>query len=162
MKSLLKWLVIVGVVLAIFAFIITKYDKAATAREEAQRQEERDRRTAEAERQERIDAAIAGAPVPESARNVQFNNEAEYKFRQLAEQNQVEVLDYRAISTREAFVHLRTRNQTGIGDLLDDAIYEDVISNFDDNLYRQNQQLMIDPNGARIWDVRFTMTIEML
>ena len=43
-----------------------------------------------------------------------------------------------------------------------DATAEDVISDFDDDMFVQNQQMRIDPNGAPIWDARFTMTIEML
>ncbi|NUP89718.1 MAG: hypothetical protein HUU25_07850 [Candidatus Sumerlaeia bacterium] len=157
MKRLISW--ILGLVVILVALTLFANWREESNRRARQRAD--DQRRAEALAQEQREQLLAApAPPVQGTPNPNLpvaDPQNEYRFRQLAEEHRVEVLEYRAVARREIVVALRTRSQTGIGDLLDAAIREGILLDFDDDMQSRNARTTVDPSsGAHIWHTRFT------
>jgi hypothetical protein len=161
-KSLVKWLVILVLILGILAVFSTWKEHHDAKVAEARRRELSERHEAEQRRNALIANPPEQQPPEQRVSAPPINRQAEYTFRQIAERNRVEVLEYRAVSAREVVVSLRTRNQTGIGDLLDEATREGVMLDFDLPMTDQNNHTAVDPtSGALIYSTRTILQIPL-
>jgi hypothetical protein len=146
------------------AFILfTNWNEQRRSENAAREREEREAQfAAEAQRE----ALIAAPPAEGQETGIPRTSRAadrryEVRFRDLAREYNVEVLEYRPVAPREVVVRLRTRQNQGIPDLLNEALLQDIIYGFDDRMFSQNNQMTVDPmSGARIHETRFTMNLE--
>ncbi len=151
MKSLIRGIVTLAILagcLILFANWQEQRDQEERERVaqelEARRQAER-RQATEAYAAQQAARQRAPAPAPAATRDI------EAIFRRLARENQVEVLSYRSAGGDQVDVSLRTRRQTGIGDLLDASIREGILLDFDDSAMTRNSRMTSDRStGARI------------
>ena len=162
MKSLIKWLVLLIALVGGFIFF-TNWNEERRRETEAR---ERAEREAQFEAEARRAALIAAPPAEGQETGIPRESRAadrryEVRFRELAEQFNVEVLEYRPVAPREVVVRLRTRQNQGIPDLLNEALLQDIIYGFDDRMFSENNLMTVDPmSGARIHETRFTMNLE--
>lgn len=165
MRGLIKLVVILGCLIGavlIVSHLLGKMDEAKQARAERERQAIRDREAASSQR-----AALIATPPeaqPEGSRITPppINRQAEHAFRQLAERFHVEVLEYRSVGNREVVTTLRSRERSAVTDMLDRAILDDIVGNFDVNMAEDNNTMYYEQGGGvQWWQSRFTMQIEM-
>ena len=162
MKILIKVVVALAVAAGLFVWGADRCETAALERQARGRGEFEEKKAAEENRAALIAAPPQAGPAGQLVEVPQINRQAEQRFRQLADARDVEVHEYRAVAWREVVVTLQTRSQNGIGDLLRDAIFEDIILNFDLEMQERNSRMVYEQGtAARIWHTRFTMKIEM-
>lgn len=161
MKTLLKWVAVVAVCLGLLILFTNWFEQRRQQADADQARQLRERQQAEAQRAALIAAPPEQQPADQRVAPPPLNRQAEHAFRQIAEHNRVEVLEYRAVAPREVVVTLRTRNQTGIGDTLDEATRRDIIWDFDLPMMERTSQVAVDPtSGAHIWTARTTIKLE--
>jgi hypothetical protein len=162
LKTLIKVVVTLALGAGLFVWGADRCETAALKRQARERGEFEEKKAAEENRAALIAAPPQAGPAGQTVAVPEINRQAEQLFRQLADEHDVEVHEYRAVAWREVVVTLQTRNQNGIGDLLREAIFEDIIWEFDLEMQERNSGMIYEQGtAARIWHTRFTMKIEM-